>query len=312
MLTALASPLAAQTFTISGGVGEVGQSKSAYQPAQINQNYPLNWWAKTEAQALRVLFSPGNEFRLLPRSEVRVTGAGEAGGRFRRVLRLNEGAVELDLQKLEGGKVEVETPTAICGAVGTRFMVNAQSGQFVVSEGSISASAKGDSTFTAQSVSGSFTLQPGRENAFVTATVSGRFQINGLPVEGSAMRVEIAKARGGPQMAAVRVASGSLSGKGPGNYLMEGAALVPVEPERATLHGQYLHAAQREGALHLQRQSLSSSGKTVPSALEADLAAATREATALRRQLFARRVIRDAAQEAARDATRSNTRSAIP
>jgi hypothetical protein len=302
----------AKDFSVSGGTGEVGKSKTAYAAAEAGKAYPLNWWARTQSGALRILFSPGNEFRLLPRSEVQVTGAGDAGGRFRRVLKLNDGSVELDLQKLEGSKVEVETPTAICGAVGTHFLVNAVTGAFNVTQGRISASAKGDGTFAAQSVSGAFTLQPGRENAFVEASVTGNFQINGRAYAGTGVRVEVAKARGGPGMAAVRVVSGTLGGTGPGSFIMEGAALSPVEPERAALHGRYLAAAGREGMLHVQRQGLAASGRPVPAALDASLAEAAREATALRQQLFARRVIRDAAQEAARDATRSNARPGVP
>jgi len=302
----------AKEFTVSGGEGEVGQSKSAYAAAAAGKTYPLNWWARTQNGALRVLFSPGNEFRLLPRSEVQVTGAGDAGGRFRRVLKLNAGSVDLDLQKLEGSKVEVETPTAICGAVGTRFGVNAGTGAFTVTEGRISASAKGDSTFTAQSVSGTFTLQPGRDNAFVEAGVTGSFLVNGRPFTGTGVRVEVAKARGGPGMAAVRVAGGSLGGTGPGSFIMDGGSLAPVEPGKAALHGRYLAAVGREGTLNVQRQGLAASGRPVPPALDAGLAQAAREATALRQQLFARGVIRDAAQEAAREATRSNARPGIP
>jgi hypothetical protein len=298
----------AKEFTVSGGGGDVGKSKSAYSPAQMQTAYPLSWWARTQGEALRVLFSPGNEFRLLPRSEVQITGQGDAGGRFRRVLKLNDGSVELDLQKLEGSKVEVETPTAICGAVGTRFTVDAVRGQFNVMEGRISASAKGDSTFSAQSVAGVFSLQPGRENAFVEAHVTGNFQINGRSYAGSGIRVEVAKARGATGTAAVRVVGGNLGGTGPGSFIMEGATLAPVTPERAALHGQYLAAAGREGTLHVQRQSVAASGRPVSATLESNLAAATREATRLRQQLFARGVIRDAAQEAARDATRSNAR----
>lgn len=239
---------------------------------------------------------------------MQITGEGAAGGRFRRVLKLNDGSVDLDLQKLEGGKVEVETPTAVCGAVGTRFTVDARSGRFAVSEGSISASSKGDATFVARRVSGTFTLQPGRENAFVDAQVSGDFTLNGVPVSGSGLGIVAAKARGGTGAAAVRITGGSLADAGAGSYPMEGGKLTPVDPGQSTVHGRYLAAAGREGSLNLRRQTLAASGAPVPASLEAGLAAAAREATALRQALFARQAIRDAAQEAARDATRSNAR----
>ncbi len=300
--------LSANQFTVSGGGGDVGKSKTAYSAASVNRNYPLGWWARTSGDALRVLFSPGNEFRLLPRSEVQVNGEGAAGGRFRRVLKLNDGTVELDLQKLEGSKVDVETPTAICGAVGTRFTVNATTGQFQVPQGRISASAKGDSTFAAQSVGGSFSLQPGRENTYVEASVSGSFLLNGRSYLGSGIQVAVAKAKGGVGTAAVKISGGSLGGTGAGSYLMEGGTLSPVAPDLASTHGQYLGAADREGTLNVQRQVTAASGRPVPPALDANLAAAAREATALRQKLFARRVIRDAAQDAARDATRSSAR----
>lgn len=300
--------VSANEFVVSGGGGEVGKSKSAYTAVAVNAKYPLGWWARTSGDALRVLFSPGNEFRLLPRSEVQISGEGGAGGRFRRVLKLNDGSVELDLKKLEGSKVEVETPTAICGAVGTKFTVNAATGEFNVAEGRISASAKGDSTFAARSVGGSFTLQPGRDNTYVKASVSGNFEINGRSYSGNGVQVAVAKARGGAGSAAVRISGGSLGGTGAGNFIMEGGNLSPVSAQLAPVHGQYLGAAGREGSLQVSRQVLVANGRPVPASLDSNLAQAAREANELRQRLFARRAIRDAAQEAARDATRSSAR----
>lgn len=300
--------MSANEFTVSGGGGEVGKSKSAYTAVSLNAKYPLGWWARTSSDALRVMFSPGNEFRLLPRSEVQINGEGGAGGRFRRVLKLNDGSVELDLKKLEGSKVEVETPTAICGAVGTQFTVNASTGEFNVAEGRISASAKGDGTFAAKSVGGSFTIQPGRDNTYVKAAVSGNFEINGRSYSGSGVQVAVAKARGGAGSAAVRISGGSLGGTGAGNFIMEGGTLSPVSAELAPVHGDYLGAASREGSLQVRRQVLVANGRPVPAALDTSLAQAAKEANDLRQRLFARRAIRDAAQEAARDATRSNAR----
>ncbi|NJK91052.1 MAG: FecR domain-containing protein [Blastochloris sp.] len=305
LLLSVTDPLPANEFKVAAGSGEVGKSAKAYTPAQVNSTYPLNYWARTGGDALRIEFNPQNIFRLLPRSEVQVSGSGAANSTFRRVLNLKSGSVELDLPQIKStnSKVEVQTPTAICGAVGTRFTVNADNGQFNVAEGTIFARAEGDAGFVAQSVRGSFTLNPGKENAYSDVAVSGSFVLNGQSFNANNVSIQIAKGKGGASPAAVRINSGSLDGVSGGSYLMEGGRLAPVEPAKAQLHSSYLQATQTEGQLNVQIESRRASGQPVSAAQNAQLNAAARSASELRAQLFQRGVIRDAAKEAVRQST---------
>jgi hypothetical protein len=296
----LGVPLSAADFQVTSltGTALVGASPKNYAAPKLNVPYPLGSWAKTGAGSSMVfVFSPQNIFRLLPSSELQVNGSGEAHSGFRRVLQLKAGSVDLDLKALpKGTSIQVETPTAVCGAVGTSFSVNADEGKYNVSEGRIFAKASGDSGFEARSVSGSFTLAPGKENAFHDANVSGSFVVNGVAMNGSAS-LQIAKARGGTGKSAVRVRSGTVGGRGRGAYLMEGGALVPVAPDLVPLHGQYLAAAQKEGGL---RVALSTGAGGSPASLNA----AAAKATALREQLFNRRVIRDTVRDSVSEIAR--------
>ncbi len=304
----------ANEFVVVDGAGEVGKSPSAYAPVQVSQKYPLGWWARTQQSPLKVEFSPQNVFRLLPRSEVQISGIGAATSKFRRVIKLNAGKVDLELKNLQGSRVEVETPTAICGAVGTEFTVDADSGQFAIREGAIFANAKSDAGFKGERVSGSFTLAPGRENAYSEVNVSGTFSLNGARVNNGSVHATLAKARGGEGQAALYVHSGSVAGAAGGAYLMNKGSIEPVSDSNTRqIHGQYLQATKSEGALNLKKESLQAQNQTVPDSLEQDLRAAAKRASELRKQLFLRRVIRDTAKDNARETLRQqNTRSIRP
>lgn len=302
VLAVLFSPLVsrAQNFTVSAGQGQVGKNSDSYGAVELNKDYPLNWWAKTESKPMRISFTPKDVFALLPDSEVQVTGTGAANSKFRRLLKLKSGGLDLDLQgiKSTGSKVEVETPTAICGAVGTRFSVNAGSGDFKVTEGSIYAKAGGDNSFEAESVNGSFTLNPGSENAYSKANVSGSFKLNGKSYRANGVSLQIAEAKGGSE-AAVQISGGSLGGTGSGRYIMSGGSLEPVDSSKTGTHSEYLAAAQKEGRINVELQSRKAAGSPVGN-LPAQLNAAADKATELRKLLFQRKVVRDTAKETAR------------
>ncbi|MDD5260848.1 MAG: FecR family protein [Methylacidiphilales bacterium] len=296
--------LQAQTFKVLSGGGDVGKDAKSYQPAKANADYALGWWARTAEGVLKIEFSPENIFRLLPNSEVQVNGTGAANTKFRRIVELKAGKVDFDLPKLSGSKVEVETPTAVCGAVGTQFSVDSETGQFDVPKGRIYAKAKGDSTFEAESAGGHFAINPGKENAYSDGQISGAFLVNGKEYNATNASFEVAKARGGEGQAAVQVNGGSLGGAGSGSYIMEGGRLQPVDSRIASTHAAYLSAAKEEGSLNVRRETLVASGRPVPASLDQQLNAAAAKATELRKRLFQRNVIRDTAKETARDVIR--------
>ncbi|MEM1158674.1 MAG: FecR domain-containing protein [Verrucomicrobiota bacterium] len=314
LLLFLSLSVTAQEFSVVDGSGEIGKSPKEYVPAKLSQVYPLGWWARTQQNPLKVEFNPQNIFRLLPRSEVQVSGTGAANSKFRRIIKLNAGQVDLELKNLQGSRVEVETPTAICGAVGTAFTVNADHGHFAIREGTIFANAKKDSGFKAERVSGEFTLAPGPENAYSKINVAGTFSVNGAKVSNGKVHATLAKARGGEGQAALQLHSGSLGGVSSGSYLMNKGTLEPVtDAALKQTHSEYLQATKSEGELNLQKEGLLMRQQVVPDKLEQDLRAAAKRATELRKQLFLRRVIRDTAKENARETLRQqNQRSLRP
>jgi hypothetical protein len=276
---------------------------------EAKKSYPLNSWARTAAASTLVVeFSPNNIFRLLPNSEIQVSGAGETNAKFRRVVQLTTGAVSLDLSALpKGSEIKVETPTAVCGAVGTVFSVDALSGTFECTRGRIFAKSNQDSGFQAESISGSITLAPGVENAGDSATISGRFQINGRSFEAENIKLRLAKAKGGSSTAAVEVTRGD-SDLPSGSFLVKDGKWSSVPPQLSGLHSDYLDAALHEGKLNLRKQSLAASHQSQPPGLETELAEAARKATELRNKLFAREVMRDVARETVQQLNRESAR----
>ena len=66
-------------------------------------------------------FSEGNTFRLMPRTKLQIVQ--DVKDPKLKILKLDQGTVELKLDDFKGNKLKVETPTAVCGALGTRFIV---------------------------------------------------------------------------------------------------------------------------------------------------------------------------------------------
>ncbi len=95
------------------------------QPRPIKEGETFSFGTTVETQRRSVLdlqFSDGNTFRLLARTRLQVSEATD--NPKLKVLRLEKGDVELSLDKFpKDHKLQVETPTAVCGAVGTRFVV---------------------------------------------------------------------------------------------------------------------------------------------------------------------------------------------
>ncbi len=291
--------------------GFVGANRESYKPAVGSSKYPIGHWLKTnEGATLLITFSSLNLFRLLPSTELQVNGEGDTNSKFRRVLQLKTGTVSLDLKALpKGTTIQVETPTAVCGAVGTAFSVNAVTGNFNITENGIYIRSNEDASFSAEGVHGDVTFQPGRENTYGDIRASGKFTVNGTAVNASQpIHLQIAKGKGGTGDAAVRVSRGTFASQGSGEYLMVGGKLQTVEPERASLFDQYVDASGKEGSLNLQRATaVASTGKASP-ALVAQLQAATEKATKLRNELFNRRVIREAGKAAAQSVINNVTR----
>ncbi|NOY83009.1 MAG: FecR domain-containing protein [Kiritimatiellaeota bacterium] len=98
-------------------------SAKSYVPLELNKEYPFSTALKTGRNSFAVIeFSNGNRFRVLARTKVVVT-ADVRNPKFKK-LQLARGKVEVELDNFPpGARFSVETPTAVCGAVGTHFAV---------------------------------------------------------------------------------------------------------------------------------------------------------------------------------------------
>lgn len=320
-----------QTFLVTKGAGQVGKNPKSYQPAAIKQSYPVGWWAKTGGSRLDIQFSPGNDFILLPGSEAEISDrTGRGGSGLQRKVSLKTGKVVMELNGRDSKNIQVETPTAICGAVGTVFEVNAATSDFNITKGAVYLIATKDSSFRGDAIRGNVSLDTGNENTSVSGTVSGKFVVNGAPVVASGAKIDLAKADGGPSEAALEVPAPmktnavweittepTVAGAAAtvqktstipaGSYLMaaNSTKLVKVtSPERKALHRNYRAAARTEGSLTVQQKMYKAAKQPAPAGLNGQVKAAARQATTLRKQLFARRVMRNVARETVRAVTR--------
>jgi len=117
-----------------------------YKAVQQGQTFDFGTTVQTGRRSILDLqFSPENTFRLLSRTRLRIV-QDVASPKLKR-MELSQGQIELKLDKVpEGTKLEVQTPTAVCGALGTRFTVSFEAGdakqgsraaEFSVDEGEV-------------------------------------------------------------------------------------------------------------------------------------------------------------------------------
>lgn len=93
-------------------------------PAELNRAYPFPTKVSTDRNStMNLKFSEDNEFFLMARTTL-VVDKNTNDPRLK-VLKLETGSIDLQLNNFpKGEKLQVETPTAVCGAVGTRFRVS--------------------------------------------------------------------------------------------------------------------------------------------------------------------------------------------
>jgi len=94
--------------------------------AEEGKAYPYGTKVQTGRKSSLVIeFSKGNECRVLANADLTVTE--DVKDKKLKTLMLNEGKVEVTLEKAfkEHNGLNVETPSAICGAIGCRFDVQA-------------------------------------------------------------------------------------------------------------------------------------------------------------------------------------------
>lgn len=115
-------------FRITDMMGECmvkTPTANSFEPAELMRTYPYGTAIRTGVRSSVVLtISEGNTIRLLANTDI-VFNESATDSRIKNV-KLNDGEVEADLEAnfhQNGNALNVETATAICGAVGTRFRV---------------------------------------------------------------------------------------------------------------------------------------------------------------------------------------------
>jgi hypothetical protein len=313
----LAIPAHAQNFTVSvvHGDTQLGKDRSSYQPAVINTTHAIPAWGKTaDNSSLTIAFNDQNRFRLLPNSEAEVTTGGESdtASAWHRVVSLKIGTASFDHNAGTAPIVHLDcqTPTAVCGAVGTEYDVDATNGIYSVTSGTISVSSDQEGNLSLSSIEagGTVTYNPGRQNTFSRGNFTGTVRLNGVRFHASDATFTIAKELDANAETAVRIDSGTLGGYGAGSYTMDGAKLKPVESKNASVHAQYLAAAQKEGALNTERAADHAANRTF--GRDDELQAAAAEATRLREELFNRETVREINHQVVQQVIEQATRGA--
>ena len=236
---------------------------------------------------MKVEFDKKNSFILMPNSTVKISAETRSAS-FQKVLciaKVEKGAVKVDLEEVkEGDKVGIQTPTAVCGAVGTKFVVavgedtgDPRKGTFACSQGEVQVAPTNYENerydaFVANVGPGSTliaSVSPGQDNAHTK-----------LETSGEAVAMDFGKGKEDPQFSvskgsvielaqpqeentgtvALRVREGKLTAKEgdeakphtSGRYLYDGGEVLDVAKsdkpdETREAFDDYLRLAQVEG-----------------------------------------------------------------
>lgn len=311
----LATSAPAQDFTVSSthGDAQVGKDQHSYQAAAANSIYQVPSWGKTgDNSSLTISFNPKNSFRLLPNSEAQViNGDGNSSSAWHRVVALKIGSAHIDHDTgaSPSVKLDCETPTAVCGAVGTSYDVDATTGTYSVSSGKISVGSGDEDNLSATVSGGSMVYDPGTQNTYSHGSFTGTVRLNGNTYHASDCTFTIAKIHDSKGESALHISSGTLGDFGKGDYISDGSGFKRVDSgSQATIHAQYLDAAKDEGRLRVKRAAYLAANRSSPVSA-GDVASAAATATELRNKLFTRATTRETVKQTV-DAVRNASQQA--
>ncbi len=123
--TADVTPKGFKVTAVGGRLKDVKyKTANGYEKVEPGKEYPFGTVLKTGRSSTADLqLSPGNTFRLMPRSKLAIKV--DVKNPKLKILKLDQGTVNVKLDKFpKGEKLQVETPTAVCGALGTRFTIS--------------------------------------------------------------------------------------------------------------------------------------------------------------------------------------------
>jgi len=114
------------------GPCQIQEQGKGFQNAQKDASYANGSVGKTgpgSKTQMKIEFAPQNTFRLFPDSEV-VISPNVSNPRLQKIVNLRKGKIDVNVSLEsfpEGYQMKVQTPTAVCGAMGTAFTVEEKS-----------------------------------------------------------------------------------------------------------------------------------------------------------------------------------------
>jgi hypothetical protein len=261
------------------------------------------------ASTISLAFDEKNRFRILPKTEVLISTSTH-DARFRKIidLTMTEGNVEVDLDAFpEKYQFKVQTPTAVCGAIGTRFVVGSENGRkntFQATKGTIFASSREDGSFYTGEIRSGQSLEadlaPGKENSYSELRVRGgkipvafgtrdrKMDVN----EGSVIVLAQEHSDSANEVA-MKVERGQVGGNGAGHYVLKDGKMEDLSNDQKSsdLVNQYLALAEKEGGLkaRLEKEKSKVAPKSDLQQMEQELDQAAQKATEKRKELFRNR-----------------------
>ncbi len=306
------------------------EGASEWKSAKDGDEYKEKSIGKTGGDGnFTVAFDDNNRFRLLAKTEVVISPATRASG-FRKVnLGLAQGKVEVELEAFpKDHEFKVQTPTAVCGAVGTKFIVTtdaANQSTFTCQESSITArpldyNGKEYDGFVAEIGKGKTleaTVTPGEQNSYASLKTDGgtipiavgsednkKFEVK----EGS--RIELAQEQTEKtEKVALKVEKGGLKGLDSSYYLVDGKEVTDYsskvnDQDGPALVNNYLAASKEEGKLKSKLERAEGASESDIKKMEGDLKKAADKATDARRKMMdARDVMRRVISDSLRSTT---------
>ena len=323
-----------ESFTVGQIRGKSCEIKpkgdSIWKEPKKGESYKSGSSGKTGSlSTLEVAFNEQNRFRLLPETEI-VVDTSTRDPKFRKVIELgmSKGDVEVELDAFpKGYQLKIQTPTAVCGGVGTHFKVKTSGWKgtttFKSEEGTIFARSSKDASFHAPKIekgqSVEAVIAPGKENSHTKLEIKGGTipiavgsESNKLDIkEGSKVELAQEHTKETKQVAVhienggVKVEkadSGNVSEHKEGYYVIDDGKVIDYskgeEKEKGpALVRDYLVAAKEEGNLKGKLEEAHAKGEPEDK-LKEELDQAAEKATEMRRKMLeARGAMRGAVRD---------------
>jgi hypothetical protein len=256
-----------ESFTVDkmqGKTCQIRPKNGDYQAAKQGESYKVGSSGKTGAGSwLTITFDKDHRFNLLPNAEV-VINRETKNAKFREagniILGLQKGKVEVD-EKSKDYSLKVQTPTAVCGAVGTSYSVETTGNTtiFSCSDGEIKAASEEDNSFATSLGEGqgiTAATVPGKENSFTRiSNPKGKPEVTfasgdaGKLSGGTVIEFAQEKVKNSNRPVAMRInEGGSVGDKKSGHYIIDGDEFLDASKKEdgVNLVNNYLAAAKKE------------------------------------------------------------------